>query len=148
MTSTTPQQQAEEALVTQAAALIDKHHWEIYSQDEVPSSEMIARLLCGRRMLTSPELEDARLDNHLGLMQTLHRTATADLRKATRYITALQRVATVLMNQIDEVSTLAAVAKTRKGQQLVEQGRAARVVYDRASGDFSKRSSSAELAAP
>jgi hypothetical protein len=133
-----PARQAEEQLIAAAAQLIDDRHFRIFNQDEVPSAELIARILCGRQMLTSPELVQAKIDNAHGLTNTLYRSAVTDVTRMTRYIAALQRIANVLLDQVDGVSSLAAVTKTRKGRQLIEQGQAARAFYDAASRAFSE----------
>ncbi|WP_405888790.1 hypothetical protein OG762_36480 [Streptomyces sp. NBC_01136] len=132
----TPEQQAQERLIAAAAKLIEDRHFRIFNQDEVPSSELVARILCARQMLTSPELLQARIDNDHGILQTLYTSAAADVKRMTRYIAALTRVANVLLDQVDEVASVTSVAKTRKGQQMAEQGRAARAFYDQASTAF------------
>lgn len=135
----TGEQQAQEQLIAVVAQLIDDRHFRIFNQDEVPSAELIARILCARRMLTSPELLEAQIANHHSILSTLYASAVADVDRMRRYTAALQRVATLLLGQVDEVASLAAVAKTRKGRTLIEQAQAARGFYEKASDAFRER---------
>lgn len=122
----------EEKTVAAAAALIHEHYFYIVNQDEMPTPELIARLLLSRDMLTSQGQRQQELDNLLALQQTFYRKAVADVKRMTRYIGTLQRIVNALLGQIDAVAALSAVTKTRKGRQLVEQGQAARRLYDEA----------------
>ena len=102
--------------------------------------------MADRQMLTNETVEKIRLDNHLGLTQAFLKSARADVKRMTRYIAALERVATVLLDQVDEVSTLSAVTKTRKGQALIQQARLAREFHGTARAAFDAAGSREEAA--
>lgn len=121
--------------VQQALNLVTRHHVALASSPE-GITEATVRLLADRQMLTTPEVQQEALDNSVALYKSFEVTAAGKLTATNRYASVLQRVVSVLLAQVAEVSELAAVKKTVKGRTLLEQAASAKVVYQRAGDEF------------
>lgn len=117
--------------IAEAIALVTTKRIELLSDPEGTEVATV-RLLADRGMLSSEKLLDSVLDQHLRLHRTFNTVPVEQFKAAQRYIGQLERVANVLLAQVDAVSDLAAVKKTAKGRTLLEQAKAARAFYEEA----------------
>ncbi|WP_127468666.1 hypothetical protein [Streptomyces sp. B27] len=98
--------------------------------------ENAVRLLADRRMLTSDAQRAAELEADRSAHRVFNHVPVArfndEQKRAAQYVTALERVVTTLLGQLDAVTGLASVAKTAKGRKAIEQAQLAREFEERA----------------
>ncbi|NUS76680.1 MAG: hypothetical protein HOV70_10835 [Streptomyces sp.] len=132
---TTTERITDEQLIKQAVELLTGNLAAIYVKGGEPLENAV-RLLARDRMLTSDEQRAAEREHDRSAHRAFNHVPVArfndEQKRAAEYIRSLERVAAVLLEQLDAVAGLASVAKTVKGRKAIEQAQLARQFEEQA----------------